>query len=71
MFFLIEKMKGLIAQQRDVRVLSQKIVDRGGAGLLHTGHYKIYLIDFPAPKEPGARKFGYEAMPFRVVRFDP
>jgi len=24
MFFLIEKMKGLIAQQRDVRVLSQK-----------------------------------------------
>jgi hypothetical protein len=68
MFFLIEKMKSLVAQQRDVRVLSQKIVQRSGAGLLHTGHYKIYLIDFAAPKESGARKFGREAMPLLVVR---
>jgi len=71
MFFLIEKMKGLIAQQRDVRVLSQKIVQRSSAGLLHPGHYKIYLIELFAPKERAARKFGCKTMPFRVVRFDP
>jgi hypothetical protein len=71
MFFLIEKMKGLVAQQRDVRVLSQKIVQRSSAGFLHTGHYKIYLIDFVAPQESGARKLGPEAMPFCVVRFGP
>ena len=40
-FFFIEKMQSLITQQSDVRVLREKIVDRGGACLLHACDDKI------------------------------
>jgi hypothetical protein len=45
MFFLVEKMESLVAQQSDVRMLSQKIVNRGCAGFLHTGDYEIHALN--------------------------
>lgn len=51
MFFLVEEMKRLIAQQRDFRMLREKIVDRGGAGLLHTRDDEIYAFDFATPEK--------------------
>jgi hypothetical protein len=43
-------MERLVPQQRDVRMLSEKIVDRSRAGFLHTGGYEIYLFNLAAPK---------------------
>ena len=50
MFFLVEKMEGLVSQQCDVRMLRKKIVDRSRAGFLHAGDYEIYLFNLAAPK---------------------
>ena len=50
MFFLIEKMKGLVPQQRDLRILSEQIVDRSGAGFLHAGNDEVDLLNMTAPK---------------------
>lgn len=51
MFFLVEKMESLIPQQRDVRMLRKKIVDRSGPGFLHAGDDEIYLVNLATPKK--------------------
>jgi hypothetical protein len=50
MFFLVEEMESLVTQQRDVRMLREKIVDGSRAGFLDAGDYKIYLFNLAAPK---------------------
>ena len=45
MFFLVEKMKSLVTQKGDVRMLSQKIVERRGTGFLHSGDDEIDALD--------------------------
>jgi len=49
-------MKRLVAEQGDVRMLSQKIVDRGCAGFLHTGDYEIYVVNPSAAKKTRTRR---------------
>jgi hypothetical protein len=51
MFFLVEKMESLVPQQRDVRVLCQKIMERRRAGFLHAGDDEIYMIDVSEPEQ--------------------
>jgi hypothetical protein len=47
-------MESLVTQQRDVRMLREKIVDGGRAGLLHAGDYEIDALD-PASLENARR----------------
>src|SRR5262249_30796878 len=50
-FFLVEKMERLIAKERDLRMLSQKIMDRGRPGLLHAGYDENDALNFSAPEK--------------------
>ena len=50
MFFLVEKMESLVAQERDVWMLSEKIMNRSRAGFLHAGDDEIYLFNLATPK---------------------
>ena len=69
MFFLVEKMESLVAQQRDVRMLRKKIVDRGCACFLRTGDDKVHPVDLSALKASDGRQRGCRTLPFSLVRF--
>jgi Methyltransferase domain len=44
-------MERLVPEQRDLRMLRQKIVDRGGPGFLHAGDDETHAIDFAPSKK--------------------
>ena len=70
MFFLVEKMEGLVAEESDMGMLRQKIVDRGRARFLHAGDDKAHPIDLsPLPASEGRQSAG-ERLPVSLVRFD-
>ena len=58
MFFLVEEMKRLIAQQSDMWMFRQKIMQRRRARLLHARDHKVDVIDFAPPKEEEPRSGG-------------
>lgn len=43
--FVVEKMQSLVAEERDLRMLREKIVQSGRARLLHTGDDEIDAFD--------------------------
>jgi rhamnose utilization protein RhaD (predicted bifunctional aldolase and dehydrogenase) len=53
MFFFVEKVQRLIAKERDMGMLRERIVERGRAGFLHTGQDEVSTINAPALKKSG------------------
>ena len=51
MLFLVEKMQSLIAEQGNVRMLRQEIVDRGRPGLLHPSDDEIHPVNLASAEK--------------------
>ena len=51
MFRLVEKMKRLIAEKRNMRMLRENIVQRSRPGFLHSAYDEVNVVDFSPLKE--------------------
>ena len=66
MFFLVKKMKSLVAQQSNLRMLREEIVDRRATGLLHAGYGKADMVNVGSRKASGKGEGICATQPFFV-----